>query len=145
MTCMFLGHRDCFDLEPKVLQTSIEELIKKGVNNFYVGHQGYFDSMVFSVLKTLKEKYMQITFFVVLAYMPTVKEENNYYGEYSIYPDGIENAPKRFAIERRNSWMIARSDICLCYVAHTWGGAYKFAKKAKNKGLTIFNLAQLEI
>lgn len=36
--------------------------------------------------------------------------------------------------------MIEMADTCICFVNHTWGGAYKFAKLAKRQGKTIINL-----
>jgi hypothetical protein len=58
--------------------------------------------------------------------------------------DAIEGHPK-FAIERRNRWMIDQSDFLLCYINHTWGGAYKFARLAKRRGKTVINLGNPSI
>ena len=70
-TCCFFGHREVtHNIRPK-LTAVIEKLITEdGVTEFYVGHQGQFDSMVFYVLKELKAKYPKIRYTVVLAYMP---------------------------------------------------------------------------
>lgn len=145
MVCTFFGHADCCGLDSNVLQSAIEELIQNGADTFYVGHQGNFDRTVFSCLMRLKNIYPNISFAVVLAYLPIQKTERDPYRGYSIYPDGIENGLRRFAIERRNKWLIDHADYCLCYVMHTWGGAYKFAKRAKKKGLKIFNLGDVEL
>ncbi len=142
MVCTFFGHRDCYGLDEKSLERAIEEMIVKGADTFYVGHQGQFDAMVFACLTRLKDLYPHITFSVVLAYFPT--KHDAYHG-YSLYPEGIEVGPPRFAIERRNRWMIAQADYCLCYVNDTWGGAYKFAKQAKKKGLPVINLGSAEL
>jgi hypothetical protein len=63
-----------------------------------------------------------------------------------MYPEGIEIGPRRFLIERRNKWMIeqANGGYCVCLIGHRWGGAYKFAKRAKSQGLTIVNLGSVE-
>ncbi|MBQ7836490.1 MAG: DUF1273 domain-containing protein [Clostridia bacterium] len=143
MICTFFGHRECYGLNEKTLERAIDELIRKGVDTFYVGHQGNFDSMVLGCLKKLKEIYSNISFTVVLAYMPTHKYD--LYNGYSIYPEGLEIGLPKFSIERRNKWMIDRSDYCLCYVDHTRGGAYKFVKIAKNKGVEIINLGSVEV
>lgn len=145
MVCTFLGHRDCYDLDFVILLNAVEKLIKDGVNTFYVGHQGRFDDMVLKCLIKLYKRYPHITFSVVLAYMPTQKPVTNTYFEYSIYPEGLETCPLRFAIDRRNNWMINKADYCLCYINHSWGGAYKFAQKAKQKGLTIINLGSIKL
>lgn len=133
--CTFFGHRDAYGLNREKLLRAIEERIRQGTDAFYVGHQGQFDALVYSCLKQLREKYPHIRLAVVLAHLPT---ENQPDMPDSMYPE-IEGHP-RFAIERRNRWMIDASDACICYVNHTWGGAYKFAKLVKKRGLTLINL-----
>lgn len=145
MVCTFFGHSDCYGLAENVLLRTIEKLILAGVDEFYVGNQGHFDSMVFSCLIKLKDVYPHISFAVVLAYLPTQKTEYDPYHGYSMYPEGIEEGPQRFAIERRNKWMIDHADCCLCYITHSWGGAHKFAKQAKQKGLAITYIGDAEL
>ena len=139
-TACFFGHRDVtHDIRSK-LQFIIEQLItEKQINSFYVGHQGQFDSMVYSVLKELKVKYPQIRYTVVLAYMPD-EHTKEVYGENTLYPDGLETVPRRFAISKRNDWMIQHSDYAVCYVHKITGGAAKFREKAERKGLRIINI-----
>lgn len=143
--CTFFGHSDCYRLDEGVLQRTIEDLIAQGVDTFYVGNHGNFDSAVFSCLMKLKDIYPHISFAVVLAYLPIQKSEYDLYHGYGMYPEGIEEGPQRFAIERRNKWLIAHADCCLCYITHTWGGAQKFAKQAKRKGLNVLNLGGVEL
>ena len=141
-TCTFFGHRECYHLDEQTLMNAIEKLIRKDVDAFYVGHQGQFDSMVYSCLKLLRKEHHHIRVCVILAYLPTEKNEYDDMTD-AMYPE-IEGHPK-FAIERRNRWMIDRSDYCLCYINHTWGGAYKFARLAKRRGKTVINLGNAEI
>ena len=61
-------------------------------------------------------------------------------GEDTLYPEGLETVPKKFAINKRNEWMILNSDISICYVYKTTGGAAKFKGKAEKKGLRIISL-----
>ena len=139
-TACFFGHRDVtHDIRAK-LQFIIEQLItEEQIYNFYVGHQGQFDSMVRSVLKELKVKYHHIRYTVVLAYMPDeyIKEV---YGEDTLYPDGLETVPRRFAISKRNDWMIQHSGYAVCYVHKITGGAAKFRDKAEKKGLRVIDV-----
>ena len=124
-TCCFFGHREVMHNIRQKLTAIIESLITEdNVTEFYVGHQGQFDSMVYSVLKELKVKYPQIRYTVVLAYMPDehIKEV---YGEDTLFPDGLECFLKRFAI---------------CYVYKITGCAAKFREKAERKGLRIINI-----
>ena len=38
------------------------------------------------------------------------------------YPP-LEENPKRFAITKRNEWMVEQADVVVAYVKHDWGGA----------------------
>ena len=139
-TACFFGHRDVtHDIRAK-LQFIIEQLItEKQINTFYVGHQGQFDSMVYSVLKELKVKYPQIRYTVVIAYMPD-EHTKEVYGENTLYPDGLETVSRRFAISKRNDWMIQHSSFAICYVYKITGGAAKFREKAEKKGLRVVDV-----
>ncbi len=141
MICTFFGHGECYELDAEIVLAAIENLITKGTDTFYVGHQGHFDSIVLDCLTQLKKKHPHISFSVVLAYLPAQHQEY----EHSICHEGIEIGPPRFAIERRNKWMIDKANHCICYINHTWGGAYKFTKKAKLKGLEIINLGSADL
>lgn len=139
--CTFFGHRECYGLNIAALRGAITDLIKQGVDTFYVGNQGYFDAAVYRCLKELRKVYLHIRICVVLAYLPTEKREDEDMRD-TMYPE-IEGYPK-FAIQRRNRWMIDRADYCLCYINHTWGGAYQFAVMAKDRGLTVINLGNAD-
>ena len=139
-TCCFFGHREVTHIIRAKLTAIIEKLItENGVTNFYVGHQGQFDNMAYSVLKELKSNYPHIRYSVVLAYMPDehIKEV---YGEDTLFPDGLESVPKRFAISIRNDWMIQHSSFAICYVYKITGGAAKFRDKAEKKGLRVVDV-----
>lgn len=141
--CTFFGHRDCpgtIRLQLKnVLITLIEEC---GVDVFYVGHQGAFDAMVRSVLQELMSIYPNISYAVVLERMP-VKKDALSVEEYAdtMLPEGIERVHPRYAISWRNRWMLGQADYVVVYVAHSWGGAAKFAEMAKRQKKTVINLA----
>ena len=51
--CVFFGHKECNGLDAEVLRNTLEELIGQGVEEFLVGNQGQFDSMVRRCLKSL--------------------------------------------------------------------------------------------
>ena len=138
--CCFFGHREVTHNIREKLTAIIEKLITEdGVTEFYVGHQGRFDSMVYSVLKELKANYPHIRYTVVLAYIPDeyIKEV---YGEDTLFPDGLESMPKKYAISKRNVWMIHQSGFVVCYVYKITGGAAKFREKAKKRKLRIIDV-----
>lgn len=125
-----------------VLRCAIERLIVEGVDTFYVGNQVQFDGMVYSCLKQRRKDYPHIRVSVVLAYLPTEKDEYDDM-EDTMYPE-IEGHPK-FAIERQNRWLIVNAYYCICYINHTWGGAYKFARLMKGLGKTVINICSAEL
>lgn len=50
--------------------------------------------------------------------------------------------PPRFAIDRRNCWMLDRADIVVVYVKSPVGGAAKFKAMAESKKKMVINLAE---
>ena len=142
MICTFFGHRECpKDIEAKLEQTIKELIEKENVDMFYVGNQGGFDSMVRKSLTLLKKQYININYYVVLAYMPGEKTEfDNLDSEYTIYPEGLENVPLRYAIPKRNLWMIKKSDFVITYVRYTVGGAAHFKEIAEKENKKVINI-----
>lgn len=137
MTCTFFGHRDCPDSVKEKLEDTIIKLIKhEGVDLFLVGNNGNFDNLVLSILRKCKNDFPHINYCVTLAYLP-----NNRSFDYpTLYPEGIENVPKRFAISYRNDYMIKQSDFVVAYITHPTGGAYTFFKKAEKLNKVCVNL-----
>lgn len=139
--CCFLGHRIVTEDINDRLKEEIGNLItNENVTTFYVGHQGTFDGMVLTELKQMKDKHPQIKYTVVLAYLPA-SADSLLDNKNTLYPEGIESLPKRFAISWRNDWLINHSDYVICYITHITGGAAKYVAKAKNKGKYIINLS----
>lgn len=138
--CTFFGHRDCPASMRLQVRKALQVLIlEKTVNTFYVGNNGNFDRLVLEELKKLSRQYPGITYFLVLAYMPLKHSEEP---EHSILPEGIETVPKRFAIIKRNMWMLEKADFVIAYVEHSWGGAAQFVHLAQHKGKTVWNLSE---
>ena len=140
MVCTFFGHKDTpKEIEPTLRSTLIDLIENKNVTVFYVGNNGNFDTMVRHQLEDLSHIY-PITYSIVLAYLPT---EKNKYDDLTntIYPEGIETIPKRFAISYRNKWMVEQSDIVITYVARTYGGAWQFKAMAERQGKMVIELS----
>ena len=97
--------------------------------------------MVKKELKELTVIYPHIKYSVVLAYIPGKRDEFDI-TDYSdtMYPDGLESVPLRFAIDKRNRMMIEWSDIVVTYVCYSGGGAAKFKEIAERRGKQIINL-----
>ena len=141
--CTFFGHRDCpAAVKPKLRAVLVELIEEHGVDRFYVGRQGAFDGMARSVLRELAEVYPHISYAVVLERLPERRDESDTQDfSDTIFPEGLEFAPPRFAISRRNEWMLKQADFVVTYITHSWGGAAQFAEKACRQGKTVRNLA----
>ena len=149
--CTFTGHAILYDDEKIIKQKLKKEIIdlieNEEVTTFYSGGKGDFDFLCAKTLKEFKKYYPYIKSYLILSYIP--KEKDSYksllYNEMfdeSIYPD-IEKTPPRFAISKRNEWMINNSDFLIAYVDHSWGGAAKTLEYAqKKKHIKIINIAQ---
>lgn len=140
-TVTFFGHKDTpKEIEPTLRSTLIDLIENKNVNVFYVGNNGNFDTMVRRQLEDLSQTY-PITYSVVLAYLPT--EKNKYDNlTNTIYPEGLETVPKRFAISYRNKWMVNQADVVVTYVTHGFGGAWQFKEMAVRQGKIVIELSE---
>ncbi len=144
MNVTFFGHKNAPIAEIKnKAYASLAELIEKdGANQFYVGNQGSFDLMIYDLLKELKNQYPRIQYNVVFAYFPEESEQGRIDGDDTIYPEGFETVPRKFAIDRRNHWMIEQSDAVITYVVRPFGGAAKFKEIAQRKKKRIIELSE---
>lgn len=138
MKCAFFGHRDApSELRGTLRETVVKLIEEREVTEFYMGNNGSFDRMALSVLKELSEMYPQVNYYVVYAYLPQKDGEDF---THTLYPEGIEAVPKRFAIDHRNRWMVRQADIVVAYVGRSFGGAAKFVDMAKRRGKDIIDL-----
>ncbi len=141
MTVTFFGHGDIYlnAEELATLDETIEQLIAQGADTFYVGNHGQYDSYVSRSLRKLKERYPHISYAIVLSYLP---KDNFYLSDETLYPEGIENGPQRFSIDRRNRWMIDQCDVVVSGVRFTFGNSYKYQEIARRKGKCIINVVE---
>ena len=143
MICAFFGHKDTPESVKPALEAAVKKIIERYPDTiFYVGNNGNFDRMVLSVLKSLSQDFPTISYAVILAYLPTVKSAE-FDGLSTIYPEGIESVPKKYAISYRNDWIVKKADMVICYITHNYGGAAKFVEKARKNGKIVYNLANL--
>lgn len=132
MTVTFCGHRDItqYDAVKMWLNDCVEKLILEGATDFYLGGYGGFDNLAASVVWKLKEKYPSICSILVLAYLDRDTDASRY--DQTTYPP-LEKVPKRYAISRRNQWMVETADVVVAYVRHSWGGAAVTLEYARRK------------
>ena len=104
----------------------------------YLGGYGDFDEICARACRELKQEYddievVYVTPYISLSEQAKIKEMQSYgLCDTSIYPP-IENVPLRFAISKRNEWMMTNADLIIAYVNRSYGGAYKSLQVAKRK------------
>ena len=147
--CTFAGHSKIYgdDTVKERLKKEIRNLIENyGVTVFYNGGKGQFDWLCAECVKELKRDYPFIKSYLILAYIPGKRSQFgiDFYKRFDdiIYPE-IEKTPLKFAVIKRNKWVIDRSDFLIAYVGHSWGGAYRTLEYAKRKKKNVKMLCGL--
>ena len=141
MIVTFCGHRQV-ENEDQVrqrLENAVDGLIREGADVFYLGGYGGFDRMALSVVNKTKEAHPDVRAILVLPYLDRSMDLDVYDG--SIYPP-LEKVPRRFAISRRNRWMVDQADVVVAYVIHEWGGAATTLRYAEAKKKTIIRFPE---
>lgn len=132
MVVTFCGHSEVNQVEPmKIwLREVLTGLISEGAALYYLGGYGEFDRLAATVLRELKTRYSSIQIALALPYLNSNIDTAGY--DYTVYPP-LEAVPLRFAISKRNEWMVMASDVIVSYVTHGWGGAAKTLAYAQRK------------
>ena len=138
MTVTFCGHRDFYGDDGVVrwLRKTVESLILRGADEFLLGGYGGFDAYAASVMWELKKQYPSIRSILVLPYLDRAFDAEKYDG--TLYPP-LERVPKRYAISKRNEYMVNEAEIVVAYVTHDWGGAAATLAYAKRKRKEIIS------
>ncbi len=148
MIITFCGHSDFKTTEEytQKLLTLLEQRIGDTPAELFLGGYGNFDSFAFECAKKYKEAHPSVSLIFVTPYMTLdyqrtrlVHEKKRY--DSIIYPH-IEDKPLKYAISYRNRYMVEQADLLICYLTHTWGGAYRTYRYARAKGKCILNLAE---
>ena len=136
MTVTFCGHSKLYktDSFSKWLDVILPSLIEGGAGTFYLGGYGAFDGLAAAAVKKQKKTYPHIELILVLAYLDR-DIDTSYYDD-STYPP-LERVPRRYAIRRRNEWMVSASDVVVSGVTHSWGGAARTLEFAQRKNKVV--------
>ena len=142
----FCGHKNCFDKSEKLnelLYDTLRGLLRESPEAvFYLGDYGQFDRICNGVLKELQKEYLCLRRVFVTPYLEPSYSHLRYAAEdYDeiLFPFTDSVMPK-YAITRRNEWMVDRADVVIAYVEHEWGGAAKTLEYAVKKKKRIVNL-----
>ncbi|MBQ8731317.1 MAG: hypothetical protein IJY82_00615 [Oscillospiraceae bacterium] len=141
MNITFFGHRDApQNIFPILMQTLTSLITDQNAKCFYIGTHGAFDRMAIRALSELKKSFPHICVTVVYAYLPKNNDFPSGLVE-TIYPEGLELTPPKYAISKRNLWMLEHSDTVVTYVIHSVGGAAHFKELAVKKGKQVIELS----
>ena len=140
MICAFFGHREVIDDVKKAVKNRILNLIQNYSEiEFYVGNSGAFGKITQGVVSDIQKQGISVSLSVVLAYANEAPAFG--YDNETIFPWELDNVLPRFAISKRNDWILNRADIVIVYVRHRFSNSYKIMQKAIKKGLTVINIA----
>ena len=150
MIITFLGHRSVFPYEAlsNILKAIIVEEVKQSDHTiFYCGGYGDFDNLCARVCRSIADRFPNCEVVYITPYLCGSKPKSGI--DHSLYDSilypPLENVPPRFAIDRRNEWMINQADLIVAFVDHSYGGAYKSLTYAKRKKKRIINLSDTKM
>lgn len=142
----FFGHSQFWeseDLKCRIKSEIVASIENRKLDTFYLGGIGHFDWACARYIHELKEIYPHIKSYLVLAYLDKKLDEYDktkiaelYDG--TIYPP-IENVPLKFAISKRNEWIVQQADYIFFYGNYSWGGACKSLEYANKKKKDYIN------
>ena len=150
MIITFVGHSTLNispDLSAKIKKTIEDNITSEDHIIFYCGGYGDFDNHCASLCREIKKTHSNCEVVFVTPYITAAQQDKmkylldaKYYDS-TVYPP-LENVLPRFAISKRNEWMVDQSDLVIAYVSHDYGGAYKTLLYARKKKKDIINLAK---
>ena len=143
-SCFFIGHRDTPDAVLPALAAEVERHIREyGVVDFVAGHYGRFDALAAKAVMDAKKRHPMVTLTLLLPYHPaerTVDMPSDFDG--TLYPPGMEEAPRRFAIPRANRWMVEHCTHLVAYVTHPASNAGKVVEWGRIQGKRVVELGE---
>ena len=146
MIITFCGHSNCLfsdEEKEKLKQILIKEITKNPTCKFYLGGYGDFDSLCLQTLRELKKEFQDVELIFITPYIDknySKLEFAKYHYDNVIFPP-LESVPRKFAILKRNEWMVDSANLVIAYVKYSWGGAAKTLEYAKRKKVPIINIA----
>ena len=143
MIVTFCWHRDFVETAEAENQLTmfLEKYARENVRLVcYNGGYGNFDYFAAKCVQRMQEQYSNIRNCLVLPYidqpfLERIEIFKNHFDE-TIYPL-LESVPRKYAIIRRNEWMVDSADIVIAYVTYSWGGAARTLEYAKRKNKNI--------
>ena len=144
MVISFFGHRRFVDgeVQPEEIIAEIEKIAGGEQVQFYLGEYGNFDAFAYSCAKKYKKIHPETKLIFVTPYIAPdyyLLEDAKERFDEVIYPE-LENVPKRYAIDKRNKWIVENSNFIFFYVIVSFGGASNALTHARRKNIPHKNL-----
>ena len=143
-TAVFIGNRDCYDIDKAIIEDAIVNAIDSGIHTFLNGGQGYFDKTCAAIVYNLKSRYPQIRNVLYIPYRDFWIFDKSLFDEI-VYPFDPRIEPMmtyKTAIPFRNQALVDNASVAICYVKRVGGGSWKTLKYAKSHNLRIIDLTQ---
>lgn len=149
MVITFFGHRSLVGMEQikKRVKNALEGYETEGKETvFYCGGQGDFDALCAEVCREWTKTHRDSLLYLITPYITETAQSRNEElmkaGAYDgiLYPP-LEKVPYRYAIVKRNEWMVREADVIIAYVKQSYGGAYKALSYAQKMGKRVVNVA----
>ena len=132
MIITFCGHDNVPDIDKvrEWLRHVLDQFLYEENVICYLGGYGGFDRLAASVVREKQKGNPSAQAVLVIPYLNKKYDESGY--DYTLFPP-LESVPPRYAISKRNEWMVAQADVVVAYVTHDWGGAAKTLEYARTK------------
>lgn len=150
-TCCFTGHRE-ITLPVETIKYNLEKQLKRLISSgvIYYGAGGAlgFDTLAALTIIKMRNIYPEIKLILVLPCKEQTKGWNS--NDIGIYNYILNQADKVVytsenyypgCMHKRNRHLVNNSSHCICYLEKNTGGTAYTVNYAKEKGLTIYNVA----
>lgn len=137
-------------LKEKIKAQIINLIKNENVDTFLVGEIGGYEEDAYDTVLEVFKSYPDIHITLVVSKTSELHDigvdgsgiihERRFCHDW-IYPDKSAIGYRRWCIVHRNRFIIENTDFIIAYNEYK-GRAYEFCKQAKNKGVTVIELAE---
>ncbi len=138
------------ELKEKIKAQIINLIENENVDTFFVGEIGGYEEDAYDTVLEVFKNYPDIHITLVVSKTSELHDigidgsgiihQRRFCHDW-IYPDKSAVGYKRWCIVHRNRFIIENTDFIIAYNEYK-GRAYEFCKQAKNKGVTVIDLAE---
>ena len=147
--CCGFGHREYFEDLEECLKREIYFAIRLGCTTFYTGGMGTFDRAFAAAVRSWKKQFPHIRLILVIPYLTKELQRNKQ--EYErlydaiVKPAVLDSVHPKYAISKRNRWMVQKSTVVIAYNRVAFGGAYEAIQYAKSQGKAVIQIPAFSI